>query len=67
MSRVIKRFTELLRTMFDYQKFDQNPHLAEVIKNSEVSEQAEELGSTDLEQLSAAGSGEIPLSPDYRK
>ncbi len=56
------KFETLLSALFDYQRFDPNPHLAAVLRSVEhPSADDQKLDENALEQLSAAGTGDENL------
>ena len=55
------RLDKLLKSLFDYQKFDQNPELQKIIDSVHARYSMKELDLDELEYVSAAGSRELPL------
>lgn len=51
---------EKLQLLFDYQKFENEPHLAQVIADAELNGQA--LNEESLDSVNAAGEGGKPAS-----
>ncbi len=53
----LEKFSKYLASLFDFQKFEQNPHLDSVIKSAESDLENNTLQESDLDMLSAAGTG----------